>query len=91
MLPIFPARAASTIASTPSPPPQHTAMPAPMDTSLIIRATTTIPEAPPMSKFFPNCPFKVRCRYCLRDNHDICYRQCPSCYKKRGGTNYFDW
>jgi hypothetical protein len=44
---------------------------------------STIPPAPPFSKYLPTCTFKVICRYCCRDNHDICYRQCPSCYKKR--------
>jgi hypothetical protein len=51
----------------------------------------TIPPAPPFSKYLPSCTFKVIFRYCCRDNHDICYRQCPTCYKKKGGTNYFGW
>jgi hypothetical protein len=44
-----------------------------------------------MSSFFPSCPFKVICHLCFRDSHDIRYKQCSSCYKKQGGTNYFGW
>jgi hypothetical protein len=46
-------------------------------------AASTIPVAPPMSSYFPSCAFKVICRYCFHDDHDICYKQCPSCYKKK--------
>jgi hypothetical protein len=34
---------------------------------------STIPPAPPFSKYLPTCSFKVICRYCCRDNHDILY------------------
>jgi hypothetical protein len=44
-----------------------------------------------MSSFFPTCPFKVICRLCFKNDHDIRYKQCPYCYKKNGGTNYFGW
>jgi hypothetical protein len=75
--------------TTSSPPssPRFQAPPTPPP----IDRTPTIPAAPPMSKYFPDCPFKVICRYCLRDDHDVRYRQCPNCYKKRGGTNYHGW
>jgi hypothetical protein len=74
---------------TSSPPtsPRFQALPTPPP----IDKSPTIPAAPPMSAYFPSCPFKVICRYCLRDDHDVWYRQCPNCYKKRGGTNYHGW
>jgi hypothetical protein len=72
-------------ATTATSPPSST--PAPSDTGLI----STIPAAPPMSSYFPSCAFKVICRYCFKDDHDIRYKQCPRCYKKKGGTNYFGW
>jgi hypothetical protein len=49
-----------------------------------------IPPAPPFSKYLPTCTFKVICRFCFRDDHDICYRQCPTCYKKRGAKTISD-
>jgi hypothetical protein len=30
-------------------------------------------------------------RYNRNDDHDIRYKQCPSCYRKKGGTNYVGW
>jgi hypothetical protein len=63
----------------------------PSNDSLPSSDASTIPPAPPFSKYLPSCPFKVICRLCFRDNHDICYKQCPSCYKRNGGTNYFGW
>jgi hypothetical protein len=91
--PTEPPEMPTTPPSTAPPPPSHLGTPAPATavTSLNERAATTIPDAPPMSTFFPSCPFKVICRYCLCDDHDVRYRQCPSCYKKRGGTNYSGW
>ncbi len=91
--PEMPATPPCTATPPSTPPPQShlgTPTPALTDTSLNERATTTIPDAPPMSTFFPSCPFKVICRYCLRDDH-IRYRQCQSCFKKGGGTNYSGW
>jgi hypothetical protein len=44
-----------------------------------------------MSHHFPTASFKVICRYCFRNSHNICYKQCPDCYKAGGGTNYTDW
>ncbi len=76
--------AANTVTSATSPPPST---PAPSDTGL----TSTIPAAPLMSSYLPSCVFKVICRYCFKDDHDIRYKQCPRCYKKKGGTNYFGW
>ncbi len=38
-----------------------------------IDKSPTIPAVPPMSAYFPSCPFKVICRYCLRDDHDVRY------------------
>ncbi len=55
---------------------------APLNTGYDVLAAPTIPVAPPMSALFPSCLFKVICRYCLRDDHDVRYRQCPNCYKK---------
>jgi hypothetical protein len=54
-------------------------------------AVSTIPVAPPMSDYFPSCYFKVICRYCFHDSHDIRYKQCPGCYRKMGRNNYFGW
>jgi hypothetical protein len=89
--------------STPSPstlPPSATPAP-PSDTPMPteptepaasnVEAISTIPVAPPMSAHFPSCYFKVICRYCLRDSHDIRYKQCPGCYRKMGGNNYSGW
>ncbi len=56
----------------------------PVQSSMPPSDASTIPPAPPFSKYLPSCTFKVFCRFCFRDNHDICYRQCPTCYKKRG-------
>ncbi len=68
---------------TPTPsPPSHQSTTAPLNTGYDVLAAPTIPVAPPMSAFFPSCLFKVICRYCLRDDHDIRYIQCPNCYKK---------
>jgi hypothetical protein len=91
MLPILPIHANAISASPPSPPPSHHTSSVPTDSAVSEPATDTIPVAPPMTAFFPKCPFKVICRYCFRDDHDICYKQCPSCYRKRGGTNYVSW
>jgi hypothetical protein len=44
-----------------------------------------------MSGHFPSASFKVICRYCFRNSHNICYKQCPDCYKAGGGMNYTDW
>jgi hypothetical protein len=74
--------------SSPAPAPSS---PAPSEASVSEPTSSSIPVAPPMSSFFPSCPFKVICHLCFRDNHDIRYKQCPSCYKKQGGTNYFGW
>jgi hypothetical protein len=70
--------------SSPSPPPSPSPpTPHPAD--------NTIPPAPPMSIHFPLACFKVICRFCLQNSHNISYRQCPDCYKKQGGMNYTDW
>jgi hypothetical protein len=52
---------------------------------------SNIPIAPPFSIHLPSAPFKVICRQCFRNSHNIAYRQCPECYKSNGGTNYTDW
>jgi hypothetical protein len=70
-------------AFSPSSPTTHRSTPVPADASLSGPAASTIPVAPPMSPYFPSCSFKVICRYCFHDDHDICYKQCPSCYKKK--------
>jgi hypothetical protein len=90
-------------ASPPFPPSQHSS-PAPSEPADSEPATqddasapdavpvaNTIPVAPPMSSYLPSCPFKVICRLCFKNDHDICYKQCPYCYRKNGGTNYFGW
>jgi hypothetical protein len=51
---------------TTSSPPSSPRLPAPP-----IDKSPTIPAAPPMSAYFPSCPFKVICRYCLQDDHDV--------------------
>jgi hypothetical protein len=86
-----PSETPPAISATSPPSPRATPTPAPADIGSDVPTDSSIPIAPPMSKYFPSCPFKVLCRYCHRDDHDIRYRQCPSCYKKRGGTNYFGW
>ncbi len=90
-LPESPPSAATLENQEPPSSPSHQTATLPTNAGFNIPATPVIPAAPPMSSFFPNCPFKVICRYCLRDNHDVRYRQCPNCYKKRGGTNYHGW
>jgi hypothetical protein len=91
MSPILPAQAIAISALPSSPPPSHHTSPAPTDPAISEPALDTIPVAPPMSAFFPKCPFKVICRYCFTDDHDIHYKQCPGCYRKKGGTNYVGW
>ncbi len=77
--------------SSPPSQPSPQSSPAPPDSSLDTLVTTNIPVAPPMSSYLPSSPFKVICRCCTRDCHDIRYRQCPGCCKRRGGLNYFGW
>jgi hypothetical protein len=52
-----------------------------------VSAECTIPAAPPMSIHFPLAAFKVICSHCLRNINNISFRQCPDCYKIRGGMN----
>ncbi len=89
--PTEPPEMPTTPPSTAPSPPSYLGMPTPATTvtSLNEQAATTIPDAPPMSTFFPSCSFKVICRYCLRDDHDVRYRQCPSCYKKTRWNKLF--
>jgi hypothetical protein len=44
-----------------------------------------------MSIHFPSACFKVICRLCFRNSHNISYKQCPDCCKSQGGMNYTDW
>ncbi len=57
--------------SSPLPPPSLSPTPQP--------AASNIPAAPPMSIHFPLASFKVICRLCFQNSHNISYKQCPDC------------
>jgi hypothetical protein len=67
-----PTPAALVILRPTSPFPAQSTSPAPSD-SASEPAAAIIPVAPPMSSYFPKCPFKVICCYCFRDDHDVRY------------------
>ncbi len=77
--------------SPPSDPPSPSSSLQPAPPLQPTNTGSTIPTAPPMSIRFPSACFKVICRYCLCNSHNICYKQCPDCYKSGGGMNYTDW
>ncbi len=83
-----PALAPLSSSSSPLPPPSPSPLPPPSPSPTPQPAASTIPAAPPMSIHFPLASFKVISRLCLRNSHNISYKQCPYCYKSGGGLNY---
>jgi hypothetical protein len=75
-------------APQPAPAPEPTA---PLTMSADEPTAPNIPVAPPFSAYLPDLPFHVICRLCFGNGHSIVNRQCPSCYKLNGGTNYLGW